>query len=160
MLTLHGNQFTTKIVWPYDYYEVTDIIVLYIIFLHTHMTMNSVKSYFSLIASDIFPPRELDHSKSQNESSYTLSTFSKRVCMYILFLILPVYFVTAHHSLPLQDSEFQYSYLFKSLFNFTRRSSLILLIYWWPPLHMPITVADVLLTFLKVFCQFYGKLNS
>ena len=45
------------------------------------MTINSVKSYFPLIASDILPPKELDHSNSKNQASYTLFIFHRTVCI-------------------------------------------------------------------------------
>ena len=83
-LALFGSQFMTIMCWPDDYYGLTHNIMPYIMFLQTHMTINSVKSYFKLIASAIFPPRVIDHSNSKNEYSYTLFICSKRVCMYIL----------------------------------------------------------------------------
>ena len=82
VLKLHGYQFTTIIIWPDNYYGVTDNIMPYILFLHTHMDTYSVKRYFPLIASGIIPPRVIDHSNSQNEGSYSLFIFPRgSVCI-------------------------------------------------------------------------------
>ena len=62
MFLLHENGFLTIIVHPVETYEAKIQIVIWILFLHTHILLTSVKSSALLISSDFMSPTKFKNS--------------------------------------------------------------------------------------------------